>query len=69
MKSILNKRLQESKPKQFILLNENCQVFCGLKRGYPAFSDDIDDAKLLENDEQMKNVQYGTSFKLVKEYL
>jgi hypothetical protein len=69
MEILLNKKLRDPKVKPFILLNEYCQVYCGLKRGYPAFSDDLDDARTLENDEQVKNIQYGTSFKLEKEYL
>ena len=63
------KKFQEYKPKQFIVLNELCQVFCCLKRGYPVFSEDVDDAKPLENDNQLKSIQYGTSFKLEKEYI
>jgi hypothetical protein len=69
MKLILDKKQREPKPKQFIVLNEYCQVFCGLQRGYPAFSDDLDDAKKLENDNQVKMIQRGTLFRLEKEYL
>jgi hypothetical protein len=69
MEILLNKKQREPKPKQFIVLNEYCQVFCGLQRGYPAFSDDLDDAKKLENDNQVKMIQRGTLFKLEKEYL
>jgi hypothetical protein len=50
-------------------LNELAQVFCGLQGGYPAFSDDFDSAKHLENDEQVKMIQKGTSFKLEKEFI
>jgi hypothetical protein len=69
MKIILDKKSKQPKPKQFIVLNEFCQVFCGLQGGYPAFSDDIDEAKPLENDAQVRMIQQGTSFKLEKEYL
>jgi hypothetical protein len=68
----MKKKLKESKePKlpEFIVLNEHCQVFCGLRGGYPAFSDNIEDAKPLTNNRQLTMIQYGTSFKLEKEYL
>jgi hypothetical protein len=69
MKVLLDKKQREPKPKQFILLNEYCQVFCGLQGGYPAFSDDIEEAKPLERDSQIRLIQQGTSFRLEKEYL
>jgi hypothetical protein len=69
MKVLLDKKQREPKPKQFILLNEYCQVFCGLQGGYPAFSDDIEEAKPLERDSQIRLIQQGTSFRLEIEYL
>jgi hypothetical protein len=68
MKVLLNKKQREPEP-TFILLNEYCQVFCGLQGGYPAFSDDLDEAKPLERDSQVRMIQQGTSFRLGKEYL
>ena len=69
MKVLLDKKQREPKPKQFIVLNEYCQVFCGLQGGYPAFSDDIEEAKPLERDSQIRLIQQGTSCRLEKEYL
>ena len=69
MKLILNKKEIEEPVRKFIVLNEYCQVFCGLKQGLPAFSDDIDDAKPLENQRQVEMIQRGTLFKLEKSYL
>ena len=69
MKVLLDRKNREAKPKRFIILNEYCQVYCGLQQGYPAFSDNLDDAKELENDEQVKMIKQGTSFKLEKEYI
>jgi hypothetical protein len=40
-----------------------------LQGGYPAFSDDIEEAKPLERDSQIRLIQQGTSFRLEKEYL
>jgi hypothetical protein len=59
----------ENTEPQFIVLNEYCQVFCGLRKGYPAFSDDMEEAKPIWNHEQFKRIQYGTNFKLEKMYL
>jgi hypothetical protein len=67
MKRLLNKKLKQEP--QFIVLNEYAQVFCGLQGGYPAFSDNLDEAKPLENDSQVKTIQRGTSFKLEKYFL
>jgi hypothetical protein len=36
-----------SKEEQFIVLNQNGQVFAGLKEGYPNYSDDWSEAKPL----------------------
>lgn len=69
MKLVLNKKEIEEPVRKFIVLNEYCQVFCGLKQGLPAFSDDIDDAKPLENQRQVEMIQRGTLFKLEKSYL
>jgi len=69
MKLVLNKKEIEEPIRKFIVLNEYCQVFCGLKHGLPAFSDNIDDAKPLENQRQIEMIQRGTLFKLEKSYL
>ena len=55
--------------KKFIILNENAQVFCGLRKGYPIFSDNWDEAKSLENHEQFNTIQRGTYYKLEKTFL
>ena len=69
MKLVLNKKEIEKPVRKFIVLNEYCQVFCGLKHGLPVFSDNIDDAKPLENQRQVEMIQRGTLFKLEKSYL
>lgn len=64
MESLLDKKLKKPKEPEFIILNEYCQCFSGLRGGYPSFSDDLNEAKPLTNIEQFKKVQYGTSYKL-----
>jgi hypothetical protein len=66
MKAVLNKKLREPKPPEFIVMNECAQVFIGLRRGYPEFGDDIDEARPIENEAQFRIIQQGTSFKLEK---
>lgn len=66
MKLILNKKTKEPKEPEYIVLNEYAQVFCGLKGGYPEFSDDIDEARTIVNHNQFRSIQQGTSFKLEK---
>ena len=66
MKVVLDKKLKEPKQQEFIVMNECAQVFCGLRRGYPDFSDDFNEARTIVNDNQFRIIQQGTSFKLEK---
>jgi hypothetical protein len=66
MKAVLNKKLKEPKQQEFIVMNEYAQVFCGLRRGYPDFSDDYNEARTITNDNQFRVIQQGTLFKLEK---
>jgi hypothetical protein len=69
MEFVIDKKKREPKVPEFIVLNELAQVFCGLIGGYPEFSDNFDSAKPLNNLEQVRMVQQGTSFKLEIEYI
>jgi hypothetical protein len=60
----MKKKLIEPNPEQFIIVNELAQVFCGLKGGYPNFSDDWKEAKPLSNENQFRSIQKGTTHKL-----
>ena len=55
--------------RKFIILNENVEVFCGLLKGYPNFSPNWKDAKLLYNMNQFQMVRWGTSYSLEIHYL
>ena len=69
MRTRKKRKPEGPKEPQFIVLNEYCQVFSGLSRGYPIFSDDLDEARPLTNINQFKNVQYGTNFQLEIHYV
>lgn len=69
MEFVIDKKKREPKIPEFIVLNELAQVFCGLIGGYPEFSDDFNSAKPLNNLEQVRLIQQGTSYKLEIEYL
>jgi hypothetical protein len=69
MKAVLDKKNRLKPEPTFIVLNELAQVFCGLRGGYPEFSDDFDSAKPLVNDDQVKMIKQGTTFKLEKYFL
>lgn len=62
------KHIIEEEPR-FIVLNDQCQTFIGFKDGYPQFSDDLDLARSLYNDEQVRTLRIYTGFKLEKEYI
>jgi hypothetical protein len=42
---------------QFIIINEHEQVYTGLIRGYPNFSNDINEAKPLEGQEKFNTLK------------
>jgi len=69
MRTRKKRKPEEPKEPEFIVLNEYCQVFSGLSRGHPVFSDNLDEARSLTNLNQFKNVQYGTNFQLEIHYV
>jgi hypothetical protein len=69
MDYLVDKKKCKPKEPEFIVLNELAQVFCGLLHGYPNFSDNFDSAKPLNNLEQVRRIQQGTSHKLEIGYL
>lgn len=52
----------------FYILTPDCRVYSGLRKGYPYFSSDFNEARKLLNDEQFNIIQRGTPLKLVKEW-
>lgn len=68
MRAVLNKKKNEPKEPGFYLLNEDAEVFAGLRKGYPWFSNNWDDARVLTNDNQVKTIQRGVYFKNLEKY-
>jgi hypothetical protein len=69
MEYILDKKLREPKLPEFIVLNEYAQVFTGLIRGYPVFSDNWSEAKPLQHLDQIKYLKHGTHHQLEIHYI
>lgn len=60
---------EQDRPKEFIIVNELAEVFYGLKGGQPQFTEDWERGKPLSNEQQFKNVERGTLYKLEMIYL
>lgn len=48
----------------FYVMNECAQVFAGLRRGYPYFSDNVNEAKPIYNNEQFRSIKRGHLYKI-----
>jgi hypothetical protein len=55
--------------KSYIVLNDQAEVFSGLKGGYPVFSIDFEDAKPLERESQFRTLERMSAFRIFKEYI
>ena len=53
----------------FYVMNEYAEYWAGLRFGKARFSDNFDEARTLERDEQFKNLQYLSDYKIEKIYL
>jgi hypothetical protein len=47
---------------RFYVLNSRAQVWCGLSKGKPVFSDNWNEAKPLYNDEQLFNLRMTADY-------
>jgi hypothetical protein len=56
-------------PKEYILMNENLEVWTGLKGGYPIFSHNIEEAKPLTDESQSRTLRLFYPYKLEIIYL
>lgn len=63
------RKKDQEKLSQYIVVNEYCQVFAGLKGGYPYFEEDWQRARTLNNLHQFDKIKRGTLDKLEILYL
>ena len=70
MRPIKRKMLDWEVPEQsYIVLNEYAQVYTGLIRGYPNFSDDMNEAKPLEGQEKFDTLKRFAGIPLEQMFL
>lgn len=55
--------------KRYIVMNDQAEVFSGLKGGYPVFSIDFEDAKPLERHSQFRTLERVSNYRIFKEYI
>jgi len=57
-------QIKAENKRPFYVMNEYAQVFAGLKGGYPHFSDNINEAKPIYNNEQFGCIKRGHLYKI-----
>jgi hypothetical protein len=60
----IDSRIAYERKHPFYVMNECAQVFAGLRKGYPYFSDNINEAKPIYNNEQFGNIKRGHLYKI-----
>ena len=56
--------LARERKQPFYVMDEYAQVFAGLRRGYPYFSDNVEEAKPIYNNEQLGCIRRGHLYKI-----
>lgn len=62
------KKNEELEP-EYIILNDRCEVFSGLKGGYPVFSEDINEAKPLRGQSKFEFMQRYHPYKIEQMFI
>jgi hypothetical protein len=57
-------KIAEERKRPFYVIDEYARVFAGLRRGYPYFSEDINEAKPIYNNEQFGSIKRGHLYKI-----
>ena len=55
-------KIREERKRPFYVMDEYARVFAGLRRGYPYFSEDINEAKPIYNNEQFGAIRRGSTY-------
>ncbi len=68
LRKFQNQEDQENEP-FYLILDEYARVFSGLRKGYPYFSENIDDAKPLQGQAKFDYLQRYSTVKLEQMFL
>ncbi len=55
-------KIAEERKRPFYVMDECARVFAGLRRGYPHFSENINEAKPIYNNEQFGAIRRGSTY-------
>lgn len=55
-------KIKEERNRPFYVMDECARVFAGLRRGYPYFSENINEAKPIYNNEQFGAIRRGSTY-------
>lgn len=58
----IDRKILEERKRPFYVMDEYARVFAGLRRGYPYFSDNINEAKPIYNNEQFGAIRRGSTY-------
>ena len=56
--------IAKERKRPFYVMDAFARVFAGLRYGYPYFSDNINEAKQIYNNDQFRNIRYGYTYKI-----
>ena len=59
----IDTQIANERKRPFYVMDEYAQIFAGLRRGYPHFSNNLNDAKPIYNQSQFNNIQQGHLYK------
>ena len=60
----IDRKIAEECKRPFYVIDEYARVFAGLRKGYPYFSEDINEAKPIYNNEQFGSIKRGHLYKI-----
>ena len=58
----IDRKIAEERKRPFYVIDEYARVFAGLRRGYSYFSEDINEAKPIYNNEQFGAIRRGSTY-------
>jgi hypothetical protein len=58
----IDRKILEERKRPFYVMDECARVFAGLRRGYPYFSENVNEAKPIYNNEQFGAIRRGSTY-------